>query len=386
MTISERDQDVTEATRAGRLACFCPPGVPTAGQGHLAGSGGLFHLAAGFALAVLSQSLVIGLLPLAGLWLAPTPTLMSAPYMAMLIGAAVATFPASFLLDTFGRKASFALGASHGLAGGLMMAWALSSHAFWPFCLGAFWLGVAQGFTLFYRHEAAIGHTVKDKGFAIACVFGAGALAGVVGPALILGLELLMPGRRDIGLALAAALAQVFVLTVAMASAPTSGSQLVQPISQLKRSDFFAATFIAAAAWFGMTAQMLATPAAMLACGIEISGVFGVMAWHVMAMYAPAFLIPYLSKKIGAAPVALAGLALIVTAKFVTAHASNVVDFTIILGLLAVGWSLATTAATLWLHRNGSPSRLWLAGHDALLFLAALAGAFISASPLIGLL
>ena len=82
---------------------------------------------------------------------------MAAPYIAMLLGAATATFPASFLLDAFGRRAALALGASLGVAGGLVMAWALTVNLFAPFCLGAFWLGVAQGFSLFYRHEAALG-------------------------------------------------------------------------------------------------------------------------------------------------------------------------------------------------------------------------------------
>ncbi len=372
-----------ETTRAGRLACFCPPGVAMAGK-RLAG--GLAQLASGFALAVLAQTLATSLLPLAGLWLAPRPALMPVPYMAMLTGAAVSTFPASYLLDAFGRRASFALGASHGLAGGLMMAWALSAGAFWPFCLGAFWLGVAQGFTLFYRHEAAIGQSVKEKGFAIAMVFGAGALAGLIGPALLLLLEHLSPASRNIGIALGAAFAQVLVLTVAVSSAPSELARPVEAASEMNLQDFIISTVIAAAAWFGMTAQMLAMPGAMVGCGVTLSSMFGVMAFHVMAMYAPAFAIGPLTRRFGVASVSVAGLGLIVLAKVVARDARDVTDFAIVLGLLAIGWSLATTAATLWLHHRGSPPRLWLAGHDALLFLAALAGAALSAQPMVGLL
>ncbi len=384
MTFSGRERDSGDASRAGRLACFCPPGVATPGERRLTGAGGLLHLATGFALAVLSQTLAASLLPLAGLWLAPRPSLMAAPYMAMLIGAAAATFPASFLLDAFGRRASFALGASHGLAGGLMMAWALSASAFWPFCLGAFWLGVAQGFTLFYRHEAAIGQTLKDKSFAISLVFGAGACAGLIGPALLLALDRLAPAGRDIGVALAAAAAQVLVLTVAILAAPAmvvmSAVKSVRPAWR----DFILATAVASAAWFGMTAQMLATPGAMVGCGVALSAVFGVMAFHVMAMYAPAFLVGSLATRFGVATVAVGGLVLVIGAKLLTPGAYAAPDFALRLGLLAVGWSLATSAATLWLHRKGSPARLWLAGHDAILFAAALAGAAVSAWPMVG--
>jgi len=375
-----------EVGRAGRLACFCPPGVAMAGKRVQGLTGGLAGLAGGFALAVLAQTLATSLLPLAGLWLAPRPGLTPVPYMAMLTGAAVETFPASCLIDAFGRRASFALGASHGLAGGLMMAWALSAGAFWPFCLGAFWLGVAQGFTLFYRHEAAIGQSVREKSIAIALVFGAGALAGVVGPALLLLLEHLSPAARNIGVALSAALAQVLVLTIAVSSAPTAPASGPQSASAPHAQDFIVATVVAAAAWFGMTAQMLAMPGQMVGCGVTLSGMFGVMAFHVMAMYAPAFVVGPLVRRFGLASVAAGGLGLILVAKLLSRNASDVTDFAFVLGLLAIGWSLATTSATLWLHHRGSPARLWLAAHDALLFLAALAGAALSAQPRLGFL
>ena len=384
MTEGAHELEQVDASRAGRLACFCPPGVAVTGQRPAGLAGGLAQLAGGFALAVLSQTLATSLLPLAGLWLAPSPSLMAAPYMAMLIGAAVATFPASFLLDAFGRRASFALGASHGLAGGLVMAWALSAGAFWPFCLGAFWLGVAQGFTLFYRHEAAIGTSVTEKGLAIALVFGAGALAGLVGPGLLLLLDQAPPASRNIAVALAAALAQVLVLTLAMASAREGTAAPVEKAGALHVQDYLVATVIGAAAWFGMTAQMLAMPGAMVGCGVTLSAMFGVMSFHVMAMYAPAFAVGPLAGRFGVASVAVAGLGLMVGAKVLAKGAADVADFALVLGLLAVGWCLATTAATLWLHQRGSPARLWLAGHDALLFLAALAGAALSARPMVG--
>ena len=57
------------AARAGRLVCFCPPGVPVEG----AERRGPALLAAGFALSTLSQTLALGILPLAGALLAPRP-------------------------------------------------------------------------------------------------------------------------------------------------------------------------------------------------------------------------------------------------------------------------------------------------------------------------
>ena len=84
-----------------------------------------------------------------------------------------------------------------------------------------------------------------------------------------------------------------------------------------------APTMIAAAAWFGMTALMLAAPSAMVACGIPAAGVAGLLAWHVVAMYAPGFGVAALAKWIGAPVTALAGLALVIMARLALGGATE---------------------------------------------------------------
>ena len=364
------------AARAGRLVCFCPPGVPVAG----AERRGPVLLAAGFALSTLSQTLALGILPLAGALLAPRPVLATLPYMAMLGGAAVATFPASVLLDAFGRRASFALGASHGVAGGLVLAWALTAGAFIPFCLGAFWLGVAQGFGLFYRHEAAMGGGAMGRAMLLGVVFGSGALAGLVGPAILILGASLMPASVFAPAALAAALVQVLVLCLAMFFSPQAVPGAVPVVVSTVAGDWreaLAPTVVGAAAWFGMTALMLAAPSAMMACGIPAAGIAGLLAWHVVAMYAPGFGIAPLASWIGAPATALLGLALVLVARLALGGAEAAALFGGGLVILAIGWSLATAGATLWLQRS-TPPRSLLALHDLCLFAAALAGAWVA--------
>lgn len=397
MSASYDRRDATEpqadnaAPRAGRLACFCPPGVPVDGveaETLPDAKWGTALLAAGFALSVLSQTLVLGLVPLAGQLMAPTVKLVTAPYIAMLIGAAAATFPASFLLDAFGRRAAFALGASTGVAGGFVMAWALVANAFAPFCLGAFWLGIAQGFSLFYRHEAALGAGGQGRAMAIGMVFGAGALAGLAGPALAAAAQAFFPESLFVGAAMAAAVTQVAVLALAVVSAGRT-PVVARPLGEARRAPtptdwraFAAPTFIAAVAWFAMTAQMVATPSAMAACGIPVGSVLNAVAWHVIAMYAPAFAAGAVAKLTGPRALALVGLAVIVLARYVAAQATGYVGFTAGLILVAVGWALSTAAATMWLHREASPSRMALAAHDAVLFFAAILGAAAAIAPL----
>ncbi len=379
------NEPLASVPRAGRLACFCPPGFAPEDDERAPADLSRLALAltvVGFALATLAQTLAIGVLPIAGLLIAPKPEWATLPYAALLAGAAVATFPASFLDGAFGRRAAFALGASHGVAGGLVMAWAIGAQHFLGLCLGAFWLGVAQGFGLFYRHVVGL-DARAGAAWPMAAVFAAGAFAGLGGPAIATLAAALAPAQTYAAAAVAAALAQVGVMALALAApvgARFAAETLRAPVAVPWR-DLLAPTGLAALAWFAMTAIMVASPGAMIGCGVSAADATGAVAWHVVAMYAPALAVPWLSRVLGAPALAALGLALIAAAKWASLSAGALADFVVVLVVVAVGWAFATAAATQWLHARGAPSRLQLALHDATLFAAAVAGALAAARP-----
>jgi MFS family permease len=234
--------------------------------------------AGGFAASVVAQVLTFAVLPLAGTLYAPAAKLGTVPYAAFFVGAAVATFPASFLLDAFGRRAAFALGASMGVAGGLMLAWALT-HAFFPgLVLGSLWLGAANGFSLFHRHAGAPSHPQ-----AIGIALAAGAAAGVLAPTLAAASETLAPATSFVGMAAAAAAAHVLSLVFAVALPPSATAEAV-PITPAAPSfrAFAVATGIGALAWFVMAALMGAHGLRLFACGFPVSAVGSGISWHVV--------------------------------------------------------------------------------------------------------
>lgn len=359
--------------RAGRLACLCPPGA--AGESARAAPGDVVRLAGGFALAVLSQVLTLGMLPLAGLLLAPDPARATWPYAAMLVGSALASFPASLLLDAFGRRAALALGASLGVAGGAIAAWGLAHGVFGALVLGAFWLGIANGFGLFYRHVAAASGAGDGRG-AAAGVLGAGALVGLVAPTLAGFAEGMAETRLFVGTAVLAAAAHVGALGLALFKpAPLVALDAAEAPASADWRSALLPTALAAIAWFVMTMLMAAAPLAMASCGIGGAVAMGAIAWHVVAMYAPALVLARLPASIEDESIALAGLAILLGAAGLFLMAGSEWAFTVSLVLLGVGWSFVTLATTVWLRRSGAPSRLVLGAHDAILFGAAVLGA-----------
>jgi hypothetical protein len=185
-----------------------------------------------------------------------------------------------------------------------------------------------------------------------------------------------MPATPFVPAALVASFVQVVVLALAMFWGPHEAAPVVLIESKsFAWREALAPTVIAATAWFGMTALMLASPSAMISCGISAAGVTGLLAWHVVAMYAPGFSIGVLTRFFGEAGTALAGLALVIFARLLLTGASDAAGFAAGLMVLAVGWCLATAASTVWLQK-AAPPRWALAAHDACLLLSALAGAW----------
>ena len=356
--------------RAGRLDCLCEPGA--LGDG-VADRGGIALLAIGFALSVLSQVLSMSILPLAGLAFAPSRGLAMLPYAAFYAGAALASLPASLLLDSFGRRAAFSLGASLGAAGGLVLVWALVKMHFGALALGAFWLGIASGFSLFYRHAAM---PLGGRGRSAALlVFGAATLAALVAPTVATAAEALASPQAFVGMAIAASLAHVGSLTATSAlpyrriRATESKAEGLQDWRRI-----LLPTVIGALAWFTMTGLMGATPVAMAGCGLS-GAVAGTVAWHVMAMYAPSLALACLPGVARPIPMVAAGGALLTAGTLAFALSRQAEGFSLAAALLGIGWSLATLGTTLWVHRDGQPSR-WLLGlHDGALLGAALLGA-----------
>lgn len=385
MSASDYFDSETEAARAGRLGCACPEDAPRALRRAL----GIGRLSGGFALVVLAQALTLGALPLAGAMLAPRPELAALPLAALLLGAALASLPASFLLDTFGRRAAFALGASLGVAGGLMAAYALMLGAFPMLVLGAAWLGAAQGFGMFYRHAAAFGAAAGLRAGMVARLLGAGALAGLAGPLLAGAAEAAFVPYTFAGTLILAAVAQLGALgfAVSLPEARFSHAELtVEAMATAEPADRPAPlawralalpTLLGALAWGAMTSAMAGAPLSLAGCGVGVPLISGVVAWHVVAMYAPALAGGVLARWIGAAPLALLALAFCIGAALMVALADDAVTISLAFLAVGAGWALASLGTTLMLHGAGTPSRLQLGVHDGALLLAALAGTLL---------
>ena len=357
--------------RAGQLFCACDSDGLPLDVGLVPDQATTLRLALSFALAVLAQTLTVSVLPLLSVSLAPDPAQRAWPYLGLLAGGALATFPASFLLDLFGRRAAFALGASLGLAGGVLAFWSVWHAAFGPFLLGVVWLGMAQGFGLFYRHAGA----VSAHG-ASGTIFSAGLLAAVIAPLLSETLAIHAPADAQALVLLLAGFVYLLALALAV-MLPAHVRAVDLPDDLTQRPPLFVlvmASVTAALAWALMSGVMAHAPLLMAGCGIGLGGSVFMMSAHLMAMYAPGFVIGRAIARWGGARVGMAGVVMLLGAVWLLPQLASAAPMGLTLVVAGMGWGLATIGATAWLHASGRPSALMLACHDLMLFLGAMAG------------
>jgi hypothetical protein len=209
--------------------------------------------------------------------------------------------------------------------------------------LGAFWLGTASGFSLFYRHAAV--PTGGRGQRTVLLVFGSATLAALISPTLAAKAEALAVPYAFVGIAVAATMAHILTL-VCTAALPyrrlreTSAGRPSRPWRSLVLP-----TAIGTVAWSLMTGLMGATPIAMVGCGLG-DAVPGTVAWHIVAMYAPSLALAFAPKAIRPSHVLALGVFLLASAVLIFALSSGASGFSASAILLGIGWTLATLGTT----------------------------------------
>ena len=116
--------------------------------------------------------------------------------------------------------------------------------------------------------------------------------------------------------------------------------------TMIKAPNFVGAVFAAMVAYAVMNILMTATPLAMIGCGFDFTKAAGVIEWHVLGMFVPAFFTGGLIEKFGAKRMILAGAVLFLLCIAINIHGESIWHFRSALVLLGVGWNFMFIAAT----------------------------------------
>jgi len=270
----------------------------------------------------------------------------------MFLGMLIATFPASMLMQRIGRRAGFLIGLMFATVGAGLAAYAIVNREFELFCFSFWLIGTFNGFGHYYRFAAA---DVASEGYrsrAIAWVMAGGVVAAIVGPNLAKFTREIVPTApfaASYASLLFFYLVSMVLLRFASIPQPTVEEQrgVPRPLMRIvTQPSFFVAVFSAVVAYGSMNFLMTATPLAMADCGFGFDDTVLVIQWHVLGMFAPAFVTGHLIKRFGVTIIMAIGGLILLACGVINLSGVTLSHFLTGLFLLGVGWNFLFIGAT----------------------------------------
>lgn len=310
-------------------------------------------LAVAMGLAGANASVVIATAALVGKLLAPSADWATAPVTAFVVGTALSTLPAAWMMRIMGRRDAYRIGAAFGVLAGLLAAWSVKEGLFWSFMAATALCGCYQAFVISYRFGAADSASPAFRPRAISYVVLGGLASAVIGPQLVIHTKDMMPPYTFlpsyIGQAVVAALAILVLGSLRFQPVPTveNGAEPSRPMREI-----FASSRLRVAVACGAIAQalmnliMTATPLAMIGCDHTTTDATLAIQWHIVGMYLPGFFTGNLIARFGVYLVMIAGLGLLGLCGVVALSGITVSHFFIALILLGLGWNFAFVGAS----------------------------------------
>ena len=333
--------------------------------------------------------MVITISGVEGWMLAADKSLATLPIAMMMVAVAVTMIPASLFMQRFGRKAGFILGATLGVAAGLLAAFAIWLESFSLFVAANMLVGCYQAFAQYYRFAAADAASANFKSRAISWVIAGGVIAAVAGPNLVRftqNIGTVPSALTYITMAVLAVLAIVLLSRLALPAVGTTEShEPARTLPAIMRQPIFltalAGSSVGAAV---MLLVMTATPLAMQICGQPIGAAATVIQWHVLGMFAPSFFTGNLIRRFGVLTIMGTGVVLLAGHVAIALSGIEFLHFLSGLILLGVGWNFLFVGGTTLLTESYRPSERAKvqATHDFLMYGTVTIATFSSGSLL----
>ena len=298
---------------------------------------------------------------LAGLMIAPSPALATIPISLIVFGSMTTAPWLSALMQRFGRRLGFVVGAMGGAAGAAVSAWGLWIDSFALFLIGSYLTGIYMSAQGFYRFAATDTASAAFKPKAISYVMAGGLLSALVGPQLVkLSVDAtVIPfvGSYVFVVVINLVGAWLFAfLDVPRPAQPQPGDAKGRSRRELLRDPRIAVAVICGMVSYAlMNLMMTSTPLAVVGCGFSTGNAADIVSAHVIAMYAPSFVTGHLIARFGAMRIVALGLALLAAAGAVALSGVELTQFFVSLILLGVGWNFGFIGATAMLTQAHAP-------------------------------
>ncbi|MBF9050186.1 MFS transporter [Roseobacter sp. HKCCD9010] len=298
---------------------------------------------------------------LAGLMIAPTPALATLPISLIVFGSMTTAPWLSSVMQRFGRKTGFFVGAIGGAIGSMVAAYGLYIDSFPIFLIGSYFTGIYMSAQGFYRFAAADTASEAFRPKAISYVMAGGLISALIGPQLVKVTTdmTVVPFMGTYAVALLinlVGMAMFLFLDLPTPPKPKPGAAPARSRLDLLRDPRIAVAVICGmVAYALMNLMMTSTPLAVVGCGFTTGNAADIVSAHVIAMFAPSFFTGHLIARFGATRIVAIGLFLLAGAGVIALTGVELYQFFGALILLGVGWNFGFIGATAMLQSAHAP-------------------------------
>jgi len=298
---------------------------------------------------------------LAGQSLASNPCFATLPISLIVLGSMLTATPMSAVMQRFGRRAGFFLGAAGGTLGGIVGAYGLYIASFPVFLAGSFLTGIYMSAHGFYRFAAADTASEDFRPKAISYVLAGGLASAIIGPQIVkvtadsmvvpfLGTYLAVIAVNVLGSLL------FLMLDIPRPPVPAHDAPRGRSRMELLATPRVAVAIIVGTVSYAlMNLMMTSTPLAVVGCGFDKSNAADVVSSHVLAMFVPSFFTGHLINRFGVEKIMATGLVILAAAGAVALQGVDLANFFVALVLLGIGWNFGFIGATTMLAGSHRP-------------------------------
>ena len=283
------------------------------------------------------------------------------------LGIMLSVFPASMLMQRFGRRLGFQTGSIMGMIGAACSGFGLLRADFGLMCLGGLILGYATANLQMYRFAAIELAPIDMRAKAISWVTSGGVVAAVLGPSLA---RVTHDQWVPLYLGTYAAMVVLHMIVFAILSfitfpppvaatpqTPQGQDPSARPLWVIATQPRFAVAVIAGMIAYGtMSFLMSASPLAIVGCGLPHTEAHWVIFLHVMGMFVPSFFTGNLIQRFGVTTIMLLGIVGLLAGVAAALSGMSEWHFRIALTVNGIGWNFLFVGATTLVSTTYRPS------------------------------
>jgi len=298
---------------------------------------------------------------LAGQSLASNICWATLPVSIMVFGSMTTAPWLSPVMQRYGRRTGFTIGAVGGAVGALISAYALYISSFSLFLVGAYFSGIYQSAQGFFRFAATDTASEEFRPKAISYVMAGGLASALIGPQLfkLTSQAMVIPFLGGylaiVGINLIGSILFIFLKIPIIEIAKDALNKGRTRLELLKTPRVAVAIICAMVSYALMNLVMTSTPLAVVGCGFSQNVAADIVSAHILAMFVPSFFTGHLIARFGVEKIVSAGLVILSGAGMVALTGVELGNFFVSLILLGLGWNFGFIGATTMLASAHTP-------------------------------